>query len=534
MLTSSRALYDFTGIALERTAHAVVDHLHDPLRREPLGHRLRPARAGRDLDADVRRRRHSRDRATASRRSLPARPPPTSRPHCRRSTAHGGRHRHRRRRRPVHGHLRRNARRLDFTSSPARRSRRRSAARAEADASASVTVATVRTARRRRTSRSSRPSTSQAPWARSSLHFVLAELGGRAAGRRDRAASRSTASVADMISALSAVLNPNNINPALPFTDNVAVRKHGTIFTITFRAPSRQVDRVSPVLDPSHPVTIATRVSGIDYYGVETLDITLGGGNDVFNVQGTSRERHEPAHRPRRRQLLRRLAARTSPRADRPDFITGTLAGIKGTLNIDGGGGPPDADDQRRGLDRVAHRRPPDAQLHDALGKDSRLTANADSTSSASRRRHLLLGRRGGDFAGGITIWTGFGDDRIYVEGTPKRDRRQRGHDAQHRPRQRQRHGHARLRARRRVRAERAGPVQPPVLPDQPGDRPASRHHLVGLGRRLQHGCRHGLDRGRPIRRASTCCRAAPSSSSPVATASSASPPASPARRTRS
>src|SRR5262249_33465588 len=43
------------------------------------------------------------------------------------------------------------------------------------------------------------------------------------------------ASAADMLNALDAVLNPNNVNPALPFTDNVGVEKHGSTFTITLR-----------------------------------------------------------------------------------------------------------------------------------------------------------------------------------------------------------------------------------------------------------------------------------------------------------
>ena len=34
--------------------------------------------------------------------------------------------------------------------------------------------------------------------------------------------------------------------------------------------------------------TSATREAGIDYSGVETLNIALGKGDDVFNIQGTS------------------------------------------------------------------------------------------------------------------------------------------------------------------------------------------------------------------------------------------------------
>ena len=34
--------------------------------------------------------------------------------------------------------------------------------------------------------------------------------------------------------------------------------------------------------------------NGIDYYGAETLNVKLGSGDDVVDVQGT-RDRHEPS-----------------------------------------------------------------------------------------------------------------------------------------------------------------------------------------------------------------------------------------------
>ena len=43
------------------------------------------------------------------------------------------------------------------------------------------------------------------------------------------------ASAAAVLAALDAVLNPNNANPALPYTDNVAVEQHGSTFTLVFR-----------------------------------------------------------------------------------------------------------------------------------------------------------------------------------------------------------------------------------------------------------------------------------------------------------
>ena len=35
-------------------------------------------------------------------------------------------------------------------------------------------------------------------------------------------------------------------------------------------------------------VDAATRLSGINYYGIGELNVVLGSGNDIVNVQGTS------------------------------------------------------------------------------------------------------------------------------------------------------------------------------------------------------------------------------------------------------
>src|SRR5437763_8821022 len=82
-------------------------------------------------------------------------------------------------------------------------------------------------------------------------------------------AIRSDASAADVLSALSAVLNPNNVNPALPFTDNVAVDQHGNSYTITFQGAYPHMAIAS--VDTSAlagSVQVATRLDGIDYYNV--------------------------------------------------------------------------------------------------------------------------------------------------------------------------------------------------------------------------------------------------------------------------
>jgi hypothetical protein len=115
------------------------------------------------------------------------------------------------------------------------------------------------------------------------IHFVLANSQG-ALLDYVTGPIQAGSSAADVLAALSAILNPNNTNPALPFTNNVTVEKHGTSFTITFQGAYAGI-RIAYV---SGAATIATRTSGIDYYGVDQLDIELGSGDDVFNVQGTA------------------------------------------------------------------------------------------------------------------------------------------------------------------------------------------------------------------------------------------------------
>src|SRR5262249_35172936 len=68
------------------------------------------------------------------------------------------------------------------------------------------------------------------------LHFVLPNSQGELQDVATGAIAVS-ASAGDVLSALSAALNPNNVNPALPFTDNVGVVKHGPSLPTPVRGP---------------------------------------------------------------------------------------------------------------------------------------------------------------------------------------------------------------------------------------------------------------------------------------------------------
>ncbi|MEK7246905.1 MAG: FlgD immunoglobulin-like domain containing protein, partial [Chloroflexota bacterium] len=117
------------------------------------------------------------------------------------------------------------------------------------------------------------------------------------------AAIAYNATAAEIRTALDPILNPNGsildpFNPrndnSRPYTNNVTVTKVGNVVTIAFQGEHRgkavtAVDTTSLTNTAgTASIDAATRHNGINYYGVETLNVSLGSGSDIFNVQGTS------------------------------------------------------------------------------------------------------------------------------------------------------------------------------------------------------------------------------------------------------
>ncbi|MBI3095551.1 MAG: hypothetical protein HYY97_11840, partial [Rhodocyclales bacterium] len=117
------------------------------------------------------------------------------------------------------------------------------------------------------------------------------------------AAIAYNATAAEIRTALDPILNPNGsildpFNPrndnSRPYTNNVTVTRVGNVVTIAFQGEHRgkAVTAVDSTLltntAGTASIDVATRHSGINYYGVGTLNLTLGTGDDIFNVQGTS------------------------------------------------------------------------------------------------------------------------------------------------------------------------------------------------------------------------------------------------------
>ena len=276
------------------------------------------------------------------------------------------------------------------------------------------------TGRPRPSATTSRRSTSAAPRARSSSTSSC---------RTRRACSRTTmtgsipvtATAADLLAALSTVLNPNNVNPALPFTDNVAVEKHGSTFTITYQGSmkTQSIAYIDTSGITNGHVTVANRASGIDYYNVGTLNIDLGSGDDVFNVQGTTATTNLSTAAGDDRIYV--SSGANVGLSDFPSFISGTLDNLHGTLNIDAGTGNQTLMISAEGSnvgDTNALITRSYATVH-AASPTTTLTPTADLFLTGFAPAGIsITAAAAGNFGGGITIWTGSGDDHITVDAT--------------------------------------------------------------------------------------------------------------------
>jgi Ca2+-binding RTX toxin-like protein/flagellar hook assembly protein FlgD len=100
------------------------------------------------------------------------------------------------------------------------------------------------------------------------------------------------ASAEDVLKAFSAVLDPNNAFSDRPWTKNVAVTQFGNTYQIAFQGEWKNLfikpDDINTAGLSAGTVELATRMNGINYYGIGTLNINLGQGSDIMNVQATT------------------------------------------------------------------------------------------------------------------------------------------------------------------------------------------------------------------------------------------------------
>ncbi|MCH2120258.1 MAG: hypothetical protein MK136_03445, partial [Pirellulaceae bacterium] len=152
----------------------------------------------------------------------------------------------------------------------------------------------------------------------------------------------SAATEADYRSQLDPIFNPNNSNSDLPHTNNIDVQYYDNVLQLTFQGEHRhsRLDCATDIVpvQSTDEIFCHTRLDGIDYYGFEKIDIALGDGGNTFNVQGTD---HDAVTNLETGEGSDRIYVSSDAAGDHTDASQshGDLAQIRGTLNIEAGGG---------------------------------------------------------------------------------------------------------------------------------------------------------------------------------------------------
>ena len=165
------------------------------------------------------------------------------------------------------------------------------------------------------------------------------------------------------------------------------------------------------------PVVVAARRSGIDYASVDRLILDLGSGDDVVNVRGTTAVTDVYSHAGDDRFSISSLAAETVESAQTTDYVEGNLDALLGNLNLSAGEG-------RHRLfvsDEAAVAGDPDVLITDAPSTATRLSSAEIEIAGLAPAPITYGASAAGSFAGGITVWSGFGADTISVDGTHNR-----------------------------------------------------------------------------------------------------------------
>ncbi|MHC4429738.1 MAG: hypothetical protein ACYS0D_14220, partial [Planctomycetota bacterium] len=192
----------------------------------------------------------------------------------------------------------------------------------------------------------------------------------------------------------------------------IIVNRAGTAFSVDFD--------IAPGVVESSAAVVTTRADGINYYGLETLNIDLGEGDDVFNVQGTTARTNLNLHDGDERLYVSSTADFDLDTST--DFLRGHLHDVDGMLNIDVGAG-------RHLLmvsDEAATIGDPDVLITDqtpiAEARDATVPAADIYMFGPATGIITYVADADAHFAEGITIWTGFGNDVIAIDGTHLRD----------------------------------------------------------------------------------------------------------------
>lgn len=210
----------------------------------------------------------------------------------------------------------------------------------------------------------------------------------------------------------------------------VATAENG-ILTITSRSGTPIEVSVTGALNAAGQQTnrIATTLQnvGIGYHNVEFLDLSLGINDDVLNIQGTTARTIIHLGEGDERIYVSSEAAEDLTTDTR--FLIGHLNDITGLLNIDAGAGRQQlmiSDEAAILADGTVAQR--------ALITDNRTAAQAAATARGIDETFIVdtdiyvvgiapaaigyAADADGNFLSGVTYWTGFGDDAIFIDAT--------------------------------------------------------------------------------------------------------------------
>ena len=123
--------------------------------------------------------------------------------------------------------------------------------------------------------------------------------------------------------------------------ENVSGNVFSTTFTV-FTDASDSVGDPRPEDVEAATAVIDTRVEGINYYNVDVLNIELGSGADVFNVQGTTAVTNLHLNDGDDQIFVSSesdFGAEVLADPASPNYLNGHLHQVNGALNIDAGAG---------------------------------------------------------------------------------------------------------------------------------------------------------------------------------------------------
>ena len=211
----------------------------------------------------------------------------------------------------------------------------------------------------------------------------------------------------------------------------------GVVFTVYFHGVYRDsrggtgVPLFSVQIDGTGTtVDVDSLMDGIQYFGLETLDIDMGAGTDIVNVRGTTAVtsiRLDAANQ-NTVPMGEIESIYVSSDADLDvtiqvgfDLLSGDLENIKGRLDLDAGAGR-----HRLWISDEADTTGDVAAITDVIAPilDRRIAPEITVTGLAPAQ----IGYRSnlqtdtGNFAGGVTVWTGRGNETITVDGTHTRN----------------------------------------------------------------------------------------------------------------